>query len=209
MPSSIRTTVHESLPYIDKEPTESERRAAQALITTQLSSIPPPPHQTLEIQTKSNFSPLVESELNRISSQQPLKAIDLSRYEAPENSSTTPGEEENQDLETALSRAYTSHAYLGARQTNLQLLDAYGKNAWLVANWQTEGELGALERELAAAKKEIDLVNIQRTRLQDDVADELKGLEDTWRKGVGRVLETEAATETLRQQILERQRARA
>ncbi|KAH8158161.1 hypothetical protein CIB48_g10095, partial [Xylaria polymorpha] len=95
------------------------------------------------------------------------------------------------------------------RETHLQLLDAYGKNAWLVANWQTEAELAALERDLAATKREIDIVNIGRRRLQDEVGQELKSLEDTWKKGVGRVLETEVAAEALRQQVLEKQRANA
>lgn len=50
------------------------------------------------------------------------------------------------------------------------------------------------------------MVNIQRRRVQDEVGGELKGLEETWKRGVGRVLETEIATEGLRQQVLERQR---
>ncbi|KAI1303427.1 Pre-mRNA-splicing factor SPF27 [Xylaria venustula] len=200
MASSINTTVHESLPYVDKEPTQSERAAAEALITAELTSSSPAPTPTYPPAT---FTPTIQSELDRVSKKEPLKAIDLSRYEVQETplSSTSPAE-----LEAPLSRAYATHTYLQGRQTHLQLLDAYGKNAWLVGNWQTEAHLAALERDLGAVKKEIDVVNIQRRRLQDEVGEELKGLEETWKKGVGRVLETEIATEALRQQVLDKQR---
>ncbi|GAW16275.1 hypothetical protein ANO14919_056980 [Xylariales sp. No.14919] len=203
MSSSIRTTVHESLPYIDKEPTPAERSAAEALITHELSSSSPhPPPSTSH--AAPDFTPLLQAELERVSKKEALAAIDLSRYEVQDEppSASTPS-----DLVPPLSRAYATHTYLQGRQTHLQLLDAYGKNAWLVGNWQAEADLAALERDLAATKKEIDVVNIQRRRLQDEAGNELRGLEETWKKGVGRVLETEVATEALRQQVLEKQRA--
>ncbi|KAI1121925.1 Pre-mRNA-splicing factor SPF27 [Nemania abortiva] len=204
MTSSIRTTVHESLPYIDQDPTPAERTAAEAQIAAELSSSSPP---SLPSPPPPNFSPLITAELERISKKEPLKAIDLSRYEiqdTPPPSLTSPS-----SLLPPLSLAYTTHTYLQGRQTNLSLLDAYGKNAWLVANWQSEAVLAALERDLAAAKREVDVVNIQRRRLQDEVGEELRGLEETWKRGVGRVIETEIATEALRHQVLERQRGGA
>ncbi|KAI1194716.1 Pre-mRNA-splicing factor SPF27 [Nemania serpens] len=208
MTSSIRTTVHESLPYIDQEPTPAERDAAEAQIASELSpSSSSEPHPSLPPLRPATFTPIFAAELDRIAKKQPLSAIDLSRYEvqdAPLPSASAPA-----DLLAPLSRAYATHAYLAGRETHLRLLDAYGKNAWLVANWQAEAHLAALERELAAARREIDVVNIQRRRQQEEVGEELKGLEETWKKGVGRVLETEIATEALRQQVLERQRGGA
>ncbi|KAI0183358.1 Pre-mRNA-splicing factor SPF27 [Xylaria flabelliformis] len=202
MTSSIRTTVHESLPYIDKDPTPEERTAAEALIAAELSSSSPHPSQVPPSPTTTNFTPLMTAELERIASSEPLSAIDSSRYEIQD----PPSSNNLSSLTTPLSLAYATHTYLQGRETHLQLLDTYGKNAWLVGNWQTEAELAALERDLAATKREIDIVNIGRRRLQDEVGEELRGLEDNWRKGVGRVLETEVATENLRRQILEKQR---
>ncbi|KAI2618161.1 Pre-mRNA-splicing factor SPF27 [Hypoxylon sp. NC1633] len=204
--SSIRTTVHESLPYVDPEPTPTERAAAESLIQAETSSSspqsttstsPPPPY------TPPKFTPIMEAELSRISTKQPLRAIDLSRYEADPSSTTTATQQ------ATLTRAYTASTYLSSRETHLQLLEAYGKNAWLVGNWQAEAELRALEHELASTKKEIDVVNIQRRRAQDDIGSELRSLDDAWRRGVGRMLETEVATEGLRRDVLEKQRARA
>ncbi|MCV5191965.1 pre-mRNA-splicing factor SPF27 family protein, partial [Escherichia coli] len=65
-------------------------------------------------------------------------------------------------LSSLLGKAYTLHAHVAHRRAHLALLDAYGKNAWLIGNWQLEGELKAIEKELAEAKREIDLVTLQR-----------------------------------------------
>ncbi|KUI55378.1 Pre-mRNA-splicing factor SPF27 [Cytospora mali] len=134
----------------------------------------------------------------------PLRAIDLSRYEAPDIADpSTAGREE---LEPALAQAYTAMSYLSARRQNLALLDSYGKNAWLVGNWHLEAELRSLEREVADARREIDLVTIRRQRVQEEVGGEIRGLDETWRRGVGRVLETEVAAEGVRREVLEVQR---
>ncbi len=88
----------------------------------------------------------------------------------------------------------------------MALLEKYGKNAWLEGNRQLEDVLRALERELEERKAEIDGVVIERKRAQEEVGGEIKGLEETWKRGVGRVLETEVAAEGVRREILERRR---
>ncbi|KAI0402536.1 Pre-mRNA-splicing factor SPF27 [Xylaria palmicola] len=214
MASSIRTTVHESLPYIDQEPTPSERIAAESLIAAELSSSSSSSASSPESSSSSalpplpppNFTPLMAAELSRVASGAALDGIDATRYEIQDSpSSSSPS-----DLAPLLSRAYATHTYLRHRQAHLRLLDAYGKNAWLVANWHAEaGDLAALERDLAAARRDVDVVNLERRRRQDDVGEELRALGDAWRRGVGRVLETEVATEALRRQVLEKQRGGA
>lgn len=168
-----------------------------------------PHHALLPPPARPNFTPLVQAELDRIASSPdpeapaPLRAIDLSRYEAPDVDPAAAG---RRDLEPALAQSYTAMSYLGARRQNLALLDSYGKNAWLVGNWHLEAELRALEGELAAARREIDLVTIRRQRLQGEVGGEIRGLDEAWRHGVGRVLETEIAAEGVRREVLEAQR---
>jgi pre-mRNA-splicing factor SPF27 len=158
--------------------------------------LPPPP--------ASNLTPLLAAEHARLAANptSKLSALDLARYEAPTaTTSTSPSE-----LSTLLSRAYASHAYVSSRRAHLALLDTYGKNAWLIGNWQLEGELKAIEKELAETKRAIDVVTLQRKGAQDTAGPEMQGLEDTWRRGVARVLETEAAAEALRREILEAKR---
>ncbi|ETS82113.1 hypothetical protein PFICI_07115 [Pestalotiopsis fici W106-1] len=202
---STRSAVHESLPYIDTEPTPDQRAAAEALIAAELqNSEADTSSASLPPLREPNFSPLIAQELERVAAKKPLEAIDLKRYEEQEEPSAAASADERQ---AALAQAYTANTYLTSRHTHLSLLDSFGKNAWLVGNWQTEAELAALERELADTKRDIELVNNARRRAQQDIAGELKGLEETWKTGVGRVLETEIAVESLRQQVLERRRA--
>ena len=66
-----------------------------------------------------------------------------------------------------------------------------------------------LERELAQTKEQIDLVVVERKNAQEAVGAEIQGLEVGWKRGVGRVLETEVAAEGVRRAILEARRAGA
>ncbi|CAK7204099.1 hypothetical protein SEUCBS139899_006852 [Sporothrix eucalyptigena] len=206
------TSVHESLPYVDPEPTPAQREAAEALVAAEHAAVPDDPHHALlRPAYEPNLTPAMQTEVQRHADAkagnrkpEPLRAIDMSRYEvdedAPEGTDATA---------IALAKAYTNQTYLRGRRTHLALLDRFGKNAWLVSNWQAEADLKSLEADLAEARKTVDLVTVQRQRAQNDAAGELRSLEETWRTGVGRVLETEAAAEELRLQILETRRQRA
>lgn len=88
----------------------------------------------------------------------------------------------------------------------MHLLDQFGRNSWLVGNSQVEDVLRSLERELADTKQKIDVVVVERKSAQEAVAGEVKGLEEAWRGGVGRVLETEVAAEGVRREVLGRRR---
>ncbi|CAH0004829.1 unnamed protein product [Clonostachys byssicola] len=200
---SLPPAFHESLPYIDPEPSPESLAAARSLITAELSTFSPSP---LPKTAEPSFSPAIQTELARVSSKTPLHPLDLSRYEAQE---TPPADAPTDRLREVLENARVSDAYLASRRQNLELLDAYGKNAWLVGNHQLEAGLRRLEGELADAKREIDIVNIERQRRQEDVKGEMHTLEETWRKGVGRVLETEVAVEELKEQIRNEMRNRS
>lgn len=58
-------------------------------------------------------------------------------------------------------------------------------------------------------KREIDELVISRKNAQEAVGGEMRGYEDSWRRGVGRVLEVEVAAEGVRREILERRRGGA
>ncbi|OAA42845.1 BCAS2 family protein [Beauveria brongniartii RCEF 3172] len=186
---------HESLPYIDDEPSASALASARALISAELaaSASPSPPPSV-----PSSFSPLMTTELERVASQTPLAPLDLARYEAPE---PLPASASAAAQRLPLERALVSASYLAARNQNLKLLDRAGRNAWLLGNYHVEAELRSLEAELAATRREMDLVNAARAARQNDVKAEMQGLEETWRTRVGKVLETEVAVDELRQQI--------
>ncbi|RDW61085.1 hypothetical protein BP6252_12468 [Coleophoma cylindrospora] len=212
---TLITEIHESLPYIDNEPTASERAAAEALIAAEVTQdASTHMHASLDVPVESRLSPLMEQEFARIEAKKPLQAIDLSRYEALEPPATSPHSDEKHPetlaiWREALSKAYTSHTYLTGRQTNLALLEQFGKNSWLVGNSQLEDVLKGLERELAEKKQAIDVVVVERKNRQENAGGEIKLLEENWKRGVGKVLETEVAAENLRKEILDRRRAAA
>lgn len=93
--------------------------------------------------------------------------------------------------------------------TELGLLEKFGKNAWLIGNAQLEDILKGIETELIDVRRQAEEVESLRRQQQESVAGEMGMLEETWKKGVGRVLETEVAAEGLKQQILEKRRAGA
>lgn len=139
----------------------------------------------------------------------------MKRYEdldAPENTTPTRDEHRPELLARwtqALEQAYTSSEYVQARLAQLGLLEKFGKNAWLVGNAQLGDVLTRIEAELVDVRKQHDDEESLRRSQQEGVHGEIKTLEDTWKKGVGRVLETEVAAEGLKQQILDKRRAGA
>ncbi|RFU72922.1 hypothetical protein TARUN_9338, partial [Trichoderma arundinaceum] len=141
----------------------------------------------------------------------PSQTLDLARYEAQEiprpSRKTTPASVDA--LRKPLANAFVASSYLSSRAQNLKLLDAHGRNAWLLSNYHLEHELRGLERDLAETKREIDILNAARASRQNDVKAEMQGLEQNWRAGVGRVLETEIAVEELKEQIRQELRDRA
>ncbi len=134
----------------------------------------------------TNFSALIRSELERVAAKEPLKAIDLSRYEASTETSAPDA--------SALKAAYTNSSYLTLRLQSLELLEQFGKNAWLVANDQLESILRGIEKELVETREATTEVNRERKRAQEGRRGELEGGERAWREGVGGLVEVQVAT---------------
>lgn len=137
--------------------------------------------------------------------------IDPTRYEAPEPP-TRASDGEIPDLDEwrrTLQKAYVSSSHLSKRHEDLGLLEEHGKNAWLIGNSQLEEILRSLEKDLADTKDAAEQVNKERKMAQESRYGEITGLEDTWKRGVGAILDVELASEGLRQQILEHRRQAA
>ena len=69
-----------------------------------------------------------------------------------------------------------------------------------------EDILRVLEKELAESNEAAESVNKQRKIAQEASQGELTGLEETWRRGVGAILDVELAAEDVRVKILEQRR---
>ncbi|KKK11965.1 hypothetical protein P175DRAFT_0496623 [Aspergillus ochraceoroseus IBT 24754] len=203
---------HDSLPYIDAEPSAQARANAEKLIATEL----PPDHMSSTHPSipdfpEPRFSPLIQQEIERKAAGLPLTGgIDLARYEAPEpptrSSESVPNVDEWRET---LRKAYTASSHLSTRHENLSLLEENGKNAWLIGNSQLEDILRSLEKELAETKEAAESVNKQRKIAQESSQGEMTGLEESWRRGVGAILDVELAAEDLHMKILEQRRQSA
>ncbi|KHJ34617.1 putative bcas2 family protein [Erysiphe necator] len=198
--------IFDSLPYIDNEPTPDERAAAQSLIEAELVTVDQQKkpdekiHPSISSLPKINFSPCIQAELKRVENKQPLKAIDLSRYETNDLPSFDDSCD-NEVLFAALRSIYVSQVYLNNRKKNLEALETFGKNAWLLGNAQLESILRNLERDLAQKKSEIDICALERKLSQEAIGGEIKSLEESWKKAIGRALETEIAVDNLKSGI--------
>jgi pre-mRNA-splicing factor SPF27 len=194
----------DALPYIDATPSAEALAAANALIQAELSpEHANTSHPSIPALRESRYSDLIETEHARIAAGQPKPGgLDLSRYELLD----APAKGDLEAWKSALQKAYASAEYLRGREINLGLLETYGKNAWLIGNSALEDELRSLEKEVEAAKIEAEQVQQARRTVQANAAGEMHGLEDGWKTGVGRMIETQAAGERLRLEILERKR---
>ncbi|QIX01308.1 hypothetical protein AMS68_006825 [Peltaster fructicola] len=202
MPLILETP--DALPYIDAAPSEGAIAAANSLVEDELRAQPVTElHHSISATREPTFSAAVEQEFARIksgSSQQ--SGIDLARYDVLD----APSKGHLEGWRETLQKAYTSSEYLRGREINLALLETYGRNAWLIGNSQLEDLLRDLERDVDAAKTELEAVEEERRVAQGNAAGEMQSLNDTWRQGIGRMLETQAACERLRMDILERRR---
>ena len=196
-----------ALPYIDELPSEEALASANALVQADLAEEDRTVlHPSIPAQRQPKLPSLVEAEHARLAAgQSKVDGIDLSRYEALD----APEDRDVAAWKATLQKAYASAEYLRGREVNLGLLEAYGKNAWLVGNSQLEDILRSLEKELEALKLEQEAVAQARRAAQSNVAGEMLSLEDSWRKGIGRMIETQAAAERLKQEILDRKRMAA
>ena len=194
----------DALPYIDSQPSDHAIETAKGLIHDELDAESATAlHPSIPTQREPRFSDLIEAEHMRIASGQPKESgIDLSRYEALD----APAAGDLEAWRTTLQKAYASSQYLEGRNTNLSLLEVYGKNAWLVSNSALEDELKALERDVEVAKIDLEEVEQARRTTQQNVSGEMHGLDEAWRTGVGRMIEAQAAGERLRMEILDRRR---
>ncbi len=193
---------------IDIDISEQERTQISRIIAAESSpDVTSTPHSSIPPHPNFNPSELIQQELQRKAAGHPITGgIDLSRYEEPEG----PSDDNNTEAwKRPLQKAYISSIYLSGRISNLSLLEELGKNAWLIGNSQLETILRQHEKELEGLKAATENVNKSRKAAQEGSRGEIMGLEETWKRGIGRIVEAEVAVEELRKQILDERRQQA
>ncbi|KAI0815293.1 breast carcinoma amplified sequence 2 [Irpex lacteus] len=192
--------IFDSLPYYDndleRDPTLKEK--AERLIARELKTqkelhpkVPPP----LNLFSKN---PLLQAELARVESHQPLPPLDTTRYQLPGPNSNNATEEE---WEAAVKNAHAQLEHQRLRQTNLALLQNYGSNAWRIHNYQLEHNAKLLEKTLEGLKQLTVEVNRDRKNFQTTTGAQLTSLETKWTELISNVLQIEMANVALEAEI--------
>jgi pre-mRNA-splicing factor SPF27 len=200
---------------LDPPVSDSTRAHLEALITAERpTDYREILHPLVSTTYTPNFPTSLVAEHDRLASNLPKpddSGVDLTRYEAsalePPPRTFPTSDTSNPEFlaawRSSLNRAYTSSTYLTGRNANLALLETYGKNAWLVGNWNAEGELKRLEAEARDARTQLEMLERERTSRQEEARAEMEILEQTWRKAAGGMVEVQVATDELRQRVLE------
>nr|GAT49730.1 pre-mRNA splicing factor [Mycena chlorophos] len=138
-------------------------------------------------------NPLLKAELERVESHQPFPRLDTLRYQLP--APPTPGSDE--EWKNALKNAQAQLEHQRIRQTNLQLLQTYGSNAWRIHNYLLENTVKQTEKALEEMKELTVEVNRERKNTQTRLGKELNSLETRWTELISNVLQIELANSAL------------
>ncbi|KAF7319989.1 hypothetical protein MKEN_00782800 [Mycena kentingensis (nom. inval.)] len=137
--------------------------------------------------------PLLKAELERVESHQEFPRLDALRYQLP--APAAPGTDE--DWQAALKNAEAQLEHQRTRQTNLQLLQTYGSNAWRIHNYLLESTVKQTEQALEQMKELTVEVNRERKNTQTRLGKELNSLETRWTELISNILQIELANAAL------------
>ncbi|KAH9937440.1 breast carcinoma amplified sequence 2 [Fomitopsis serialis] len=191
--------IFDSLPYYDndleqfpvlREKVEKEL-AREAKPSQALHPRVPPP-----VNLFTNH-PLLEAELTRIESHQPLLPLDTTRHQLP--GPHNPGNEE--EWRFALKNAHAQLEYQRLRHTNLALLQQYGSNSWRIHNYLTDFTANNIEKTLEELKNLTTEVNRDRKNTQARIGTQLTSLETRWTELISNILQIEMANVALEAEI--------
>ena len=128
--------------------------------------------------------------------------VDMSRYSAlPTLPPTSASSEQAQQ---ALRQSRINATYLRLRNEQLELLEKYGRNAWLVGNDTLESILREKEKGLVETRGAVEEVNRGRKAGQierGEGEEGVLGLEKRWRDGVGRGIEVGVAVRGVEERL--------
>ncbi|KAJ7225843.1 breast carcinoma amplified sequence 2 [Mycena pura] len=189
------TELFESLPYYDNDLEQFPELKAKVEREFAREAKPPatlhprvPPAPVLFAK-----QPLLQAELERIESHQELPRLDTLRYQLP--APAAPGTDE--EWQAAVKNAQSQLEHQCIRQTNLQLLQTYGANAWRIHNYLLESTVKQTDQALEELKQMTVEVNRERKNMQTRLGNQLNSLETRWTELISNVLQIELANVAL------------
>jgi len=165
----------DALPYIDKEYEQPDMQSnVHTLIEEEMRSFAPKNYLAHLPEPPSLDFPqsvFLKHEFNRIANNKPLTHIDSTRY-----SVDPPPKELEKDVQawkTAINNAHAQMEYQNSKQLNMEMLENFGSQTWLVHNQQIEDMKAALEIQVKSRRKEADIINMKRKSAQETLMPQL------------------------------------
>ncbi|GAB5033127.1 pre-mrna-splicing factor spf27 homolog [Nannochloropsis oceanica] len=193
----------DALPYIDGEIDPEMREHVDRLILEEMQNprFPtrnyladlPVPQVTFE---KSFF---IRTELERVAAGKPMAPFDESRYAGKKPDPQLQGD--LQAWRAALNNLRAQQEHLGNRVVNMELLQSFAPDVWLLYNRELEAFKGRLDKELEGLRKEAELINLSRKTKQDELAPRLANLTRKRDETMYTNLELQKACAMLRSEI--------
>lgn len=147
-------------------------------------------------QPQNDLSNVPELSNTTLGKAQPTKldALDKNKWSMPA---------EAQGTEAELQRAQWMAAHQQTRQTNVELLQKFGPNAWRMSNFLLEEDLKRLQRQHEALQGQMEELNRSRKTTQTEAGQRLDLLESRWSELVGGNLQLEVANLALEGQVMQ------
>ncbi|KAJ9106396.1 hypothetical protein QFC21_001542 [Naganishia friedmannii] len=127
------------------------------------------------------------------------KAIDPSKWQVPQLQ-TNAGASDS-DWRDAERKTRIGLAHMDVRNTNTSLLASYAPNAWLIRNYQMDGEAKEMEAEVEQWKERVTEVNRSRRVFQEATGKHLHSLETRWQDLVTNTVQLEMANVALQGEV--------
>ncbi|KAI9104055.1 Pre-mRNA-splicing factor SPF27 [Phlyctochytrium arcticum] len=195
----------DSLPYVDGEVPDELSNQADALIEEEMKKYKRPKRDSsalpIQIPLFEN-NPLLSAALARLSkSTTPTPAIDTTRLrlDIPQDASV-------ESFTQAVKNAQAQLEHQQARLVNLELVNAFGPNAWKLHCYQLEYLVKKMTEELEVVQKESTEVNKARKISQTRIGQELQALAYKYSQLLNQSLTVDAATEQLELEVQELRR---
>jgi len=193
----------DALPYIDTEyEVESLQKQVEILLQEEMRQHPPSKDYLAHLPYPSlhfDDSAFVPSELERIARGEKMTPMDTARYALvppPSVKKTDPKAWQN-----AVKNAQSQIEHQSIRFENLDLLNNYGANSWMLHNEYLEQYKQRLSKLLQQYKTEIEEVNRQRKKEQTEAGRVLFQLEQKWEQLIMKNIEIEIACRKLEEEL--------
>eukprot|EP01062_Namystynia_karyoxenos_P064440 TRINITY_DN5737_c0_g1_i1.p1 TRINITY_DN5737_c0_g1~~TRINITY_DN5737_c0_g1_i1.p1 ORF type:complete len:205 (+),score=79.62 TRINITY_DN5737_c0_g1_i1:112-726(+) len=184
----------DALPYVDPPLTEETRQEVERMIEEEMHTFVPDDYLAGRFPpVPPTVSALIAAEYERVARGRPLQSIDRTRFELLPPAGPNRDDPARWALSARNAEVQLEHQRV--RSENLELLNAYGKEAWLQHNRGVERCAAQMQQRRQGLKRQIDELNAARKREQTAAGAELRRLEQEWQGLCGKNFQIELETQ--------------